>query len=334
MKGIIREKLDFLELWESIKKSKSVVLTLHPNPDADSICSNYVMLRILQKHDIKARLIGGDNFVPENFGYISEFIEQVNNISFDEINFEFDTLLALDIARTERISGALKSGLTGDEPFRVINIDHHLGNNFVPNDKVEVFLDPTMSSTCEFLFRFADANEIPLDENWLRALYAGIWSDTMGFTINTSPWTLLCASRIKAYAQVGSIVMQMQKRWSVDDFFLLSKIIPDYSTHDVAGVSVGILVTEHTEIPFEKLQSFFQTEKSSVIVICVKYDNHFRIGAISWINSEKAVAKKIAELFGGSGHANRAGAKETEIRDPIQMREKILSAVATVLSEI
>ena len=335
MKDLIIEKLNFRKLFESIIESrpKHVLLVLHPNADTDSVCSNYNMLRILQRHDIKATLIGGDNFDPKRFGHLREFIKQIKNISYNEVTFSYDLLLVLDIPKTERISSTFH-GLTGNEPFRTVVIDHHAGNNFVPNDKVEVFLDTTMSSTCEMLFRFASANNIALDEIGLKALFAGIWSDTMGFSINTTPWTHLCASEIRAHAEVGSIIMKLEKCWTPEDFVALAKIIPDYSISTIHKTSVGILVTESNELSFEKLQGFFQKEASKVVVTCVKYSYGFRIGVINWLDSKYAISKKIAEGFGGSGHANRAGAKEVIITDPVRMREQIVYVVKKVLSEI
>ncbi len=338
MKSLAQETLDFVALWKSIQKSDNVLLTLHPNPDRDSACSNYVMLQILHKYGINARLIGGDNFAPQKFEDISEFIGDIKNISFadmidfdeKEMDFPFDTFLVLDIPRPERISYILKNGLTGNEKFHILNLDHHAGNSFIPSEKVEVYLDVESSSTCELVLRFAIANNIKLEKDWLRALYVGIWSDTMGLSVQTSCRTLECARYIKERVDVDDIVSRVEKRWTENDLLHLVKIILGFTTYKVGETLVGVLVTDTNAVDFEKLQQFFWMQTVDVLVTCVKYDDYFRLGFISRTNVS-GVAKKLAESFGGSGHENRAGAKETAIQNPMDMVKKITSTVTRVL---
>lgn len=328
------EPIDFVALWERLKKSQNILQTLHPNADPDSICSNYSMMHLLQGAGIKnlrVTLISGDNFNPANFEYLSEFTKHIELCTFDEVLTPFDTLLALDIPRPDRVSSAW-SGMTENEKFDLVNLDHHAGNSFVSSANTSVFLDVNASSTCEMVFRLAQANGLELDDDCLRAIFVGIWSDTQGFCMNTSPWTLLIASYIKSRVEVDSLIDRLEKCWTQQDLIHLKEVIPLYTVEEIAGVSVGVLVCDTNAVDIIKLLDFFSLQQQQILVVCTKGDS-YRIAIKAWTEKKKAYGKKIAEGFGGSGHANRAGAKETEIKDMVEMKYKIFSVIRAVLSE-
>ena len=46
----------------SLLKYNSIVIQCHDNPDADAICSGYVLYRYFKSHDKKVRFIYSGNF--------------------------------------------------------------------------------------------------------------------------------------------------------------------------------------------------------------------------------------------------------------------------------
>lgn len=316
------------EIWQKIKSRDNFLLTLHPSPDLDSICSNYVMLQILKRAGKKATLIGGDNFKPINFAFIADLTGEIRNISFDQIDFEFDNLLVLDITRPERVSSKLKDL---KEIKHVISIDHHLGNTFVPSEKTDVFLNDQASSTCEVIIRLTMANQIALNNKELEALYVGIYSDTCGFSTQTSATTLLFASFIKNSAKnVDARIEKVEKQWTMDDLTGLQEVLFNYTVEAINNIPIGILVTDKN-FDIDKLLQFLSKQKGIKILVVSTKDDYFRISIRSWMPTEKAIAKRIAEQLGGSGHANRAGGKELVLDDIVAIRQKIIKAISMAL---
>ncbi len=317
----LSKRANLFRIWEIIEQNDNFLLTLHPSPDLDSICSNYVMLHLLKNRGKSAVLISGDNFNPGQFSFIPEFISEIENKNIFEKRF--DALLALDISRPERISANLT--ITGEEKFNLINIDHHLNNSFSDN----VYLDVEASSTCEIIFLLAQINNLELSDKMLQALYLGMYDDTAGFTLQTSSNTLFFAGEIKGRTAIDGVITVAKKQWTLADLNILPKIISNYTVENIYGVSVGILVTEE-KFEIKKLQNFLSSQKEEIIIISTK-EEYFRIEIICWLPVEKAVARKIAEKLNGGGHANRAGGKELILTNVSEIKNKIISATKEVL---
>ena len=89
----------FEEIWNKIKKSKRIAMTLHYGPDGDSLGSCTAMRYVLER-DMKCKvtLVSGDP-VEENLSYLPCAKEVQFGRDFADMDLnEFDVILSIDCA--------------------------------------------------------------------------------------------------------------------------------------------------------------------------------------------------------------------------------------------
>ena len=111
-------------LSEIVNNPAKTVLTLHQNPDGDSIGSNLALYRVLQDkgHDV---MIYSKDPVSPKFSYLQN-IDQIHTIAPSDIHwYEFDRFIALDMGGPEMLGETV---LFPDK-LDITTIDHHKTNN-------------------------------------------------------------------------------------------------------------------------------------------------------------------------------------------------------------
>lgn len=311
----------FNKLAEISKKvnGSRVLMTLHPDPDLDSLCSNYAMKKIIEKTFSKTivNLIGGDSYRQDYFHKSLEFMTQEiipkTYKQYVDEGETFDLFLVLDISRPKRISQDLS--LEEFEKLNVIVIDHHASNSFVNSEKCLVLLDKNTSSTCEMI---SDSKKLfPLGTNFWKLLsiplYLGIFSDTKGFTFGTSSKTLSIVSQLKDDNEelIDSLINQITRNWSFNDLVQFSFIFPEIvrlrNIENIKNKKVWIFIYDKDLNIFKLLNFLSKVEGIDILVVCKKESDRYWIEIQSWLPKEDEVAKKLALAFDGGGHPNRAG---------------------------
>ena len=173
----------FKEIWDKIKASKRIGMTLHYGPDGDSLASCTAMKYVIEKYLRKTvEIISEDN---PGEGLISLWITK-------EIDFtkgittvnpkDFDLFLIIDCASYNMIYGKEVEQSTVDRFFKnvfTINIDHHLNNPHFCN---MTYVDDKAQSTASILLEMFKSLKITFDKELSSRLILGITTDSGFFT--------------------------------------------------------------------------------------------------------------------------------------------------------
>ncbi len=178
----VYEKMNnsFKEIWREIKRSKKVLLTLHPGPDGDSLGSCAAMKYVLEKKGLKVRLISKDS-VSENLDSY-EFSKEVEyGVDIETLNLdEFDYIIFLDYGSLDKFSDEFIERL---KKHKVIDIDHHVTNAYYGNLN---YISPESPSCCSILYEFFEKEHIKFNREIALMLMLGICTDTSFFIYKDS----------------------------------------------------------------------------------------------------------------------------------------------------
>lgn len=164
------------KIWSEIKKSKNVLLHLHPGPDGDAVgaaLSFYNLLKQLKKNVI---LISGDSEPPKSFSSLPGFDEIISK-NFFQVDLEkFDLFIILDSASLSQISKI--EPVVFPKNLRTINIDHHVSNNQFAQFNAVDFDAP---ATCQILYQLYKKWKVKITSEMAVCLLIGIYTDSGGF---------------------------------------------------------------------------------------------------------------------------------------------------------
>lgn len=167
--------LNSKEISQLIISSDNILLCLHQSPDPDSIVSNLLMSKYLDRLGKKYKIVCFDN-IPDKFKttYKTEDVV-VDNLSVESFDInEFDLFISLDV------NEPIRCGFSNDIKFRsLINIDHHGTENTFSGLKIN---DSSYSSTSEMLFYFLEDVNYSLSKDEADLVLMGIVTDTDAFS--------------------------------------------------------------------------------------------------------------------------------------------------------
>ena len=179
------ENNSFQEIWEKIKSSKKILLTLHSGPDGDSFGSCVAMKYVLERDlDADVTLVSYDEIdgVIRKLSVADE-IEWGKDIEDFDLG-EFDCLLALDTSILERL-GKRKKGYKTPEGLFVINIDHHVVVEEEGYGDLN-YIDAEAPSTCSILIKMFRELKIEFDKELSTRLLIGVCTDSRFFAASNA----------------------------------------------------------------------------------------------------------------------------------------------------
>ncbi|MFA7285318.1 MAG: DHH family phosphoesterase [Candidatus Paceibacterota bacterium] len=327
------------------KGIKKILLTLHPDPDLDSLCSNFAFKKAIENlSKIEAVLIGGDDYhegyFPECCDFMTKEVIPKSYKQYTEEGGDFDIFFILDISRPQRISKDLS--FEEFEKLRTVIIDHHSSNSFSESENCKIFLDSRASSTCELLVNLFDfrikyagiSSQFNFNNEEKIALYLGIFSDTKGFTFATSSKTLRIAGSLKEGDDgfmdliVSHAILRL---WNTDDLDSLQSIVNNFSIFSINEKKIGICLYD-CSIHIHKVQDLLSKKEGLDVLIVAKHmGDRYWIEILSWFPDEAEIAKKLALKFNGGGHANRAGGSASNLLGAGELKEEILEKLEEIL---
>ncbi|MBI2100889.1 MAG: bifunctional oligoribonuclease/PAP phosphatase NrnA [Candidatus Vogelbacteria bacterium] len=195
------------EIWQAVKSAKRVLLTLHPNPDPDSVGSAlacYHLLRALGKEPV---VIKGDSPLPEYLSFLPGY-EAIVPKNYLEIELtDFDLFLILDISSPDRVSNL--GEVEFPPPLKTILIDHHV--------TAEPFADlnliaPEYPAAAQILFELFKLWEIEVTPSIAACLFVGLYTDTGGFKYpGTKTETFLAAAElVRAAPNFPDLIFELE----------------------------------------------------------------------------------------------------------------------------
>ena len=299
------------EVWKALEKGRKFFIAGHLNPDGDSLGCTLAMTSLLERlgksvYAYASPAIGADlKFLPN--------LEKIHVDALPE-QPDFDTVLLLECSDRQR-GGDLETILSGAKTL--INIDHHLVSEAYGDVN---HIDSGASSTAEIIFQLFEASDdpqlLPTPEE-ATCLYTGVVTDTGRFVhSNTTAEALRVASALVALgadiAQINQVIyftkpyiqlkllgralekMQMRFDNKYSPIILTKR---DFETFGATPAQTQGIVSQPTMIPGVEVSALIKEEPDKVSV------NLRSRGSVD--------VSKIAQSFGGGGHARASGFKVT-----------------------
>lgn len=292
-----------MKIDELLKGVSTVGISGHVRPDGDCVGSNMALYLYIKKNYPELRTDVFLESIPDCYAFIAG-TEDINSEFKSDVD-SYDIFFALDCGK-ERLGDAEK---IFDAAKKKVNIDHHLSNEGTGDENYVV---PTASSVCELIYNCLDKDKIDVDI--AKAIYTGIITDTGVLKYsNTSPDTMRVVADLIGYGfEFGELIDEVfyEKSYVQNQILgrallesmlfmdgkcivsVVSRQTMDFymaKTSDLDGIVSQLLLTKGTEC------AIFMYETDSM-----QYK-------VSLRSKGKVNVAKIAELFGGGGHARAAG---------------------------
>lgn len=295
----------FSEIIAKIKESTVITIYPHTSPDGDALGSCFGLKELLiHKFPNKEVYVLGENC-------------NLNEEFFPKFDFVEDGVIAnslacvLDTANTERIL---------DQRYKlapfIIKIDHH--PNVDPFGDI-VLVDDTMGATCELITMLGQElyQEEPFPKDAALYLYAGLTTDTMGFTTSsTNAHSLEMAAFLSRFGINHNEINYRLTSKSVPLFRFVSKLreVAVFEDEMIYAIVPASLYHEFG-ITFEEAKNMVSTFagiQGIKIWATITEDDQFEKTGVKYavsLRSRGVTINDVATNFHGGGHSVAAGAK-------------------------
>jgi len=289
-------------ICDELLRHDRIVVTSHVRPDGDAIGSSIALARALTALGKAVRVICKDPVpVP-----ITEFpgVEDVEVAG--TVPPDTQAVAVLECGDLER------TGLTGLEHCRVVNVDHHQGNNGYGHER---WFDASYAAVGEMVFEIIEMLGVPLTAEMATHLFVAVVTDTGSFRYpGVSPRTFSIASKlVAAGADPVLTARRLYDSKSIGRLRLESAVL---QTLDIqAGGRLAVLRLGETMLAETGATSDdtdgliniplgVKAIQASVLLKPIEGGN-FRVSFRSKGDIDVAA---IARTFGGGGHRNASGA--------------------------
>jgi len=312
----VQENLDLnkRKIIELINTHENILILTHKKPDGDAVGATMALARALRnKNNIKIMF--------------EEYNRKFNIINIlkdsKEINSDFDIdminlIIILDCASLDRLGQ--QEYLTQNKIL--INIDHHVSNNYFANYN---FVDLHASSTSEIIYEFIKDMKL-LDKQIASAIYAGIISDTSGFRHpNTSTRTHKIISELLEFKFAFSkIYNRLLMVWMPQETKMLATVIENLELYQ--EYSFGISYLPYEKIIDRSTGKLIEFIKNIAFVntAAILIEDKKNICKLS-LRSEYLDVNEIAKEFDGGGHKLAAGGVIKS--NILEARQKVINAI-------
>ena len=307
-----------------IPKNKPIIIAGHENADMDSIGSSLAMAYFLEKIGKKdvSVLIEKKDMYKIHWFKNEKFI--TNNIQKNDYVF-----IMVDLNRKKRLG---KFEAYFDNADFTINIDHHESNKEESN---YIISDENISSTCEMLFNLMNEFDTKIDKNIAELLYAGILTDTTGFSHRLTPKTFAITSKLlECGVDYKYITKKVFLERTMKEAKALSKILNKISL-DV----FHYVIIDRKDPVFSDLEYSMLFKK---MVPILKNIEEVKVLGIFLIDEGRVFGEfksnvdidlsKLAIKFGGGGHKDSAGFEsELPIEDILEISKEYIRKNSIVL---
>lgn len=321
---------DYDKLNLLIGESKKILITSHENPDGDALGSMLSFGLGLIKLDKEVVFYSKDG-VPEILDFLPHSKQIIN--SLDSLSGPFDIAFAVDCTGTYRAGKEFERYAKSENCLNVVIIDHHETTG--SNADLHI-LDKRASSTGMIIHRILKSLDIEIDKPIAENIYTTIISDTGSFNYsNTSSETFrVAAELVEAGADPSQISQALYENEPLKKLELFKLVIPTLDitkNRNIASIYVDKNMFEETGTTREDTEGMVNIPRSikGIEVAILLRQEKGEDWKISLRSKGRVNVAKIAESFGGGGHARAAGCS---LKGSIsEVKSEIISSIEGVL---
>ncbi len=298
-------------LITTLETLKNPVVVGHVRPDADCLGSMFAAaIAWPGEHGSMARVSLPEGSLSRRLRFMWDWVDATVASPADFASA--DGFVAVDTAKKPRCNVEKSLDEDWDGGRTVVNIDHHESNT---NYGTINYVDAEAGSACELVYRVIRAANHDISPIVASLLYAGIHSDTLGFSLPTTTASALeaAADLVACGARVSEIGEHLCRSQSESEFnlnrviYANTKLIADgqlaYSTASYDEITssgcVAADIDDQVGIPLS-LDGI-----DMAILFTEGSPGYTRLN----LRGEKGLnVLEIAGAFGGGGHLNAAGA--------------------------
>jgi bifunctional oligoribonuclease and PAP phosphatase NrnA len=312
---------------EAIKASETICVVGHVRPDGDCIGSQLGLTLALINAGKNVTCWNQDT-LPAKLA----FLDPKKLIHTPEKGRQFDCVIATDCASLERL-GTTAECITERKLF--INIDHHASNTRYADINWIAAREP---STGELIFRLLKAANWPITPAISDCLFTAVSTDTGSFQYPTTrPATYHVAGElVKRGANLAKICDEVYQSYPLARVRLLRHLYNKFRlTHENQIAYFWLKKADYARTGSDPSDSEGLIDHiraiEPVILACVFEEIEPTLTRISLRSkSPKVDVNKVAQLFGGGGHAAAAGARIEGT--PLSTQRKVVAALKKALN--
>ena len=305
----------YKKLIRLIKKSKSIALFIHKNPDGDAVGSSSGLFCCLKNAGKNVHLYSADK-LSKKFD-IFETKDQYKQVNEGD---KYDLGIIIDCSGIDRV-GEVSSIL--NDCKTIVRVDHHLAD-----EKLSEFdiVEPKTSSACEVVLKLIISGKFDIDEKVASYVLYGLLTDTFAFqNQNTNQQSLnLAAFLVGKGANISELAFNAFRITNKTETNVRKLFYNNIKFESENQIAYSVMNYEELkEIGATKNdvggESNLLTNIDSVKVGAVFCEYEKGIIDASIRSKHGPSACEIAKKFGGGGHKNAAGfTVEMEISEVIK----------------
>jgi phosphoesterase RecJ-like protein len=296
------------EVCDAIRAARQIVLVSHVTPDADALASLGAMWLALPELGKHPHLVLPEGTVSRSLQYLVRFAG-LRPATCEDVK-DCDLIAALDTAKERRLNS--EQHLVALTRIPILNIDHHATNPLFGRWN---WIVPQASSTSELIYALLRALGCHITPTIATLLYAGLHTDTHGFSLNNTTANALHVGHELALAgaRIPEVCERLHRSRSRGEFELLGIIYRNTRSSDdgrlawstatyeeIAGAGCAASdIDDQVEVP----------RSIEGIAVAILFTEGRRGKVRMNFRGEGGVSVlALAQEFGGGGHQASAGA--------------------------
>lgn len=305
------------ELADFLTKNDNYLISGHVQPDGDVFGSTFAMYLILKNFEKKVTVSFEPAFVPKKYRFLQE-TKIKNKKDIDSV----DNFIVMECPDRKRLGALEELSL---KAAKVINIDHHLENDFYGDINV---VDPGASATTEMIYKLARILDVDITKKIANCIYVGLVTDTGRFQYsNTKAETFeLAAELVKNGVEPGYIFEAIYENCSMQSLVLLGTVVNNLKLA-ADGKIIWSFIDRRSTPPgtdpgdTENLINYIRSVEGPLVAALIKMDDEEH--KVSLRSKGDIDVAEIASKMNGGGHKNAAGFSSTmKMEEIIQWLEK------------
>jgi phosphoesterase RecJ-like protein len=304
---------DLAAFADALRSARRVTAICHENPDADTVGGAVAVALIARALGKEWELVSVDAPAP-SLDYLPLLDSFRSSPQGDP-----DVAVVCDAATLDRVGRIRTQYADWFSAATLINVDHHKTNDRFGAVNV---VDPTAAATCQVLFTTLPSLGVSLDVDLATALLTGIVRDSHGFSDpSTSGDTMrITAELVDAGAPLALIHRRVISELPLPALALWGRLLGSLGSYRDGQVIYTTLLPEMLESTgasdqdADGLAELMGKARGADVSLLLRASGPAAT-RVSVRVTDAVDATRIAGVFGGGGHARRAGCTVPEPAD-------------------